>query len=153
LTPSTKKYRIGFSRLGFIASLLPLIPNVFWILLPPVSSTLRANDSGHPLIELVGTVSQSLMFAMLILIVNTRPRSMSNTTVPGVVGLICLIGYQASWVSYFTAPITPAHLLMMAVLPSIYFISVGLYLKNYPSLIPAILFGLIHISTTAANYL
>lgn len=146
-------YRLGFSRFGFIASLLPLIPNLFWILLPPVSSTLRANDSAHPLIELVGTASQSLMFAMLILIVNTRPRATSTQTVLCVVGLICLIGYQASWVWYFTAPITPALLLMMAVLPSIYFISVGLYLKNYPSLIPAILFALIHISTTAANYL
>ncbi len=42
---------------------------------------------------------------------------------------------------------------MMAVLPSAYFICVGLYLESYPSLIPATLFSMIHIGTTATNYL
>lgn len=151
-THSAKKYKLGFSFIGLIAFLLPMIPNVFWILLPPVSSTLPANESALPFIKVVGTVCQSLMIALLILVVNTRRKSDTSKSIIAAVGVACLISYLALWVLYFTMPITPMLLLMMAALPSAYFICVGYYLENYPSLIPATLFALIHIATTATSY-
>lgn len=152
-THSAKKYKLGFSLVGFIACLLPMIPNVFWVLLPPVSSTLPANDSALPFVEVTGTVCETLMIALLIVVANTRRHSTTSKKVLAAVGVACLMSYLVLWVLYFTAPITPMLLLMMAVLPSAYFICVGLYLENYPSLIPATLFALIHISTTATSYL
>ncbi|MFK5636095.1 MULTISPECIES: hypothetical protein [unclassified Ornithinimicrobium] len=139
--------------MGLFASLLPVIPNILWIILPPVPSSLFANDSGLPFVEVVGTVCQALMIAVLILVVSTRKQSTANKVVTGAVGLVCLTGYLLLWVWYFTAPITQVLLLMMAVLPSVYFVCVGLYLKNYPSLIPSTLFAVIHISSTAAQYI
>lgn len=149
---SGKKYTFGFSRVGFIAFLLPMIPNVVWALLPPVSSTLQANDSAPPFIEVIGTVCQSLLIALLILLVNTRRQSSTSKNFLAAAGVACLIGYLVLWGVYFTAPITPMLLLMMAVLPSAYFICVGLYLENHPSLVPATLFALIHIASTATSY-
>ncbi|MEO6956795.1 MAG: hypothetical protein ABI137_08640 [Antricoccus sp.] len=115
-----------------------------------------ANDSALPFVEAIGTVCQSLMIALLILVVNTRRKSEtstdSNKRVIAAVGVACLIGYLALRVVYFTTPITPMLLLMMAVLPSAYFICVGLYLENYLSLIPATLFALIYIATTAISF-
>lgn len=152
-THPLKKYKFGFSPVGFIAVLLPMIPNVLWALLPPVASTLPANGSALPFVDAAGTVSQSLMIALLILLVNKRHRPTTSKWVLAAVAAVCLIGYLLLWMLYFTAPITPILLLLMAVLPCSYFICVGLFLENYPSLIPASLFALIHIATTATNYL
>ena len=151
-TAHPKKYRLGFSPAGFVAFLLPMIPNVLWALLPPVSPVLSANDSASPIVGAIGTVSQSMMIALLILVINTRRRPSASKRVFAAAGAACLIGYLMLWVLYFTAPITPMLLLMMAVLPSAYFICVGLYLENYPSLVPATLFAVIHTATTATNY-
>lgn len=91
-----------------------------------------------------------------ILVVNTRRKSETSTDnnkrVIAAVGVACLIGYLALRVVYFTTPITLMLLLMMAVLPSAYFICVRLYLENYLSLIPATLFALIYIATTATSF-
>lgn len=148
-----KKYKLGFSLIGGIAFLLPMIPSLAWMFLPPVASTLPANDSALPFVDVAGTVCQSLMIAMLILVVNTRRQSTTSKKVFAGVAVACLTGYLVLWGSYYTSPITPMLLVMMAVLPSAYFICVGLYLEHYPSLIPATLFSMIHIGTTATNYL
>lgn len=149
---SERKYRFGFSLVGFVAALIPSLANIPWALLPPVSSTLPANDSPVPFVDVAGTVSQALMIALLILLINTRRQPRASKTVLAAVGVACLVGYLMLWVWYFNAPITPTLLLMMAVLPSAYFICVALYLQNYPALIPATLFALIHIATTATSY-
>lgn len=147
-----KTYKFGFSPVGFIAVLVPMIPNIFFALLP-VTSTLPANGSDLPFVDVAGTVSQSLMSALLILLFNKRRRPTTSKRVLAAVAAVCLIGYLLLWVLYFTVSITPVLLLMMAVLPSSNFICVGLFLENYPSIIPASLFALIHIATTATNYL
>lgn len=149
---AVRTYKIGFSLVGFIAVLLPQIPNVVWAILPPVSSVLPENRSALPFVDVAGTASQIVMIALLILVINTRHHATTNSRVPAAVAIACLIGYLGSWVLYFTQPISPILLLMMAILPSVYFICVGLYLKNFPSLLPAALFAVIHISTTAAVY-
>lgn len=147
-----REYRFGFSLLGLIAALLPMIPNLFWVILPPVSSALPANDPLSPLVGAVATVCQSLMIGALVIVISVHRRSISSKKLLVVLGGACLAGYWGLWFWYFTAPITPTLLLLMAVLPSAYFICLGLCLENYPSLIPASLFALIHVTTTAVNY-
>jgi hypothetical protein len=92
------------------------------------------------------------MIALLILVVNTRRRRTPVTTASAWIAVFCLVSYLLMWILYFTAPITPLLLLMMAVLPSVYFIGVSLFLKNYPALAPAAVFAVIHIATTVSNY-
>ena len=150
-THPAKTYRLGFSRTGFVAILLPMIPNVVWVLVPPVSSTLPADDSAASFVEVAGTVSRSLMMTFLVVVINTRRQSTPRKRVLAAVGVVCLISYLALWGVYFTAPITPMLLVMMAILPSAYFICVAFYLENRPALIPASLCALIHVATTAAS--
>lgn len=152
-TRSASRYRLRFSLAGFVAFVVPMIPNVVWAFVPRAGPPLPVNDSVATFIEVSGAVSQVLMIALLVMVVNTRRQSLSSKKFVAAVGAACLIGYLVLWVVYFTAPITPMLLLMMAVLPSAYFICVCLYLENYPSLVPATLFALIHISTTATSYL
>lgn len=148
-----KNYKIGFSLTGLIAVLLPMIPNIFWAILPPVTTTLQANDAAIPAIGLLGSSCQFLMIAMLIMMINKERKASQQKKWIGGIAVICLIGYFLSWAVYFTAAITPMLLVGMAVLPSVYFIAVGLYLENYPALIPTAIFAAIHIVTTAQNYL
>ncbi|AVZ39890.1 MULTISPECIES: hypothetical protein [unclassified Dietzia] len=152
ITPA-QAFRLGFSPLGCVAVLLPMIPNVLWVLLPPVFSPLTADTPFPPWVHVIGLVCQSVMIALLILVINTRRRSTPGTAVVGLIGALALLGYLVLWVLYFLTPITPTILVMMAILPSVYFLCVGLYLQNYPSLVPAALFASIHISDTAMSYL
>lgn len=153
VTNPPRTFKLGFSPLGFIAVLVPMIPNALWVFLPAVSSPLSANTPFPPWVHVIGLICQSLMFAFLILVINTRRRSTPGTTVVAVVGGLALVGYLVLWVVYFLTPITPITLVMMAILPSAYFVCVGLYLQNYPSLVPATLFASIHISDTVMSYL
>lgn len=148
-----KNYKIGFSLTGLIAFIIPMIPNVFWAVLPPVSSSLPANDAAIPAIGVIGSICQSLMIAIQILLINKERKTTKSKKWIAAIALICLLGYLLSWVVYYKVTITPLLLLGMAVLPSIYFICVGLYLDNYLSIIPAVTFAVIHITTTAENYL
>lgn len=148
-----KNYKIGFSFVGLIAFIIPMIPNIFWALLPPVATDLPANTAATPAIDILQAVSQYLMIAVLIMIINKeRKSSISKKWIAGI-AVTCLLGYLLSWVVYYTVAITPMLLVGMAVLPSIYFICVGLYLENYISLLPAIIFAASHITTTMQNYL
>ena len=147
-----RKYRFGFSLLGFIAVLVPMIPNGVWALVPGASDALAGNHSPWPVVDVVGTVAQSAMIALLILLV-TRRELTTGGRVLGAVAIMCLAAYLLLWVLYFTVDLTPLMILMMAVLPSVYFICVALYLENYPAVVLASLFALIHIATTAMNFL
>lgn len=148
-----KNYKMGFSSIGIIAFILPMIPNIFWAVLPPVSSTLPANTAITPAIGIISCICQSLMVAIQIMLIKKERKASKSKKWIAVLAIICLVGYLFSWVVYYTITITPLLLLGMAVLPSIYFVCVGLYLENYISLIPAVIFGIIHILTTAINYL
>ncbi len=88
---------------------------------------------------------------LLILVVNTQRQSTTSKKVFAAVAVACWTGYLVVRVLYFTAPIIPMPLVMIAVLPFAYFICVGDYLEKYPALIPATLFSVIHIGATATN--
>jgi len=150
---NVRKYKIGFSLIGLIAFTIPMIPNIFWALLPPVVENISDNKAAIPIVDIIQMMSQIIMIALLITLINKEHKSTPSKKWIGGIALICLIGYFASWIIYYTFEITPLLLLGMAILPSIYFICVGLYLDNYPALIPAVVFASIHIVTTAQNYL
>lgn len=147
----SKKYKLGFSHIGASDFLLPIIPSLAWMFLPPVASTPSANESALPFVDVAGTVCQSPMIAMLIQVVNTRRQSTVSKKAFAAVAAACVTGYLMLWVLYFTSPITPMLLVMMVVLPSAYLICMELFLENYPPIIPAVFFSMIHIGTTATN--
>lgn len=153
MTGATRKYRFGFSPLGLVAVLLPMIPNALWVILPPAPSPLRADGPLPPWVDMIGLVCQSLMIALLILVVNTRRHTTPSNTVLAALGVTALAGYLALWVLYFVTSIPPTGLVLMAILPSAYFLCVGLYLQNYLSLVPACLFAIIHLGDTSLSYL
>ena len=65
----------------------------------------------------------------------------------------CLVGYYACWILYYSGIACPWLFIGMAVLPTAYFTLAALWLKNRIALVPAILFGTIHIALACVTYL
>jgi len=62
------------------------------------------NSSALPFVDEAGIVSQPLMIALLILVVNTRRHRPTSKRVSAAVAAACLITYLLLWAVYFTTP-------------------------------------------------
>ncbi|MDF2542423.1 MAG: hypothetical protein K0S47_2141 [Herbinix sp.] len=148
-----KKYRFGFSPMGFFSFLLVMLPNIIWMINPPVNNPVAGNTASNPMIEIVQNVSQYSMIALLtILIHKENKRDRMNKVLLGVI-LFCLLGYYALWITYYTGIIYPWVLVGLAVLPSLYFLLICIKLKNTVAIIPSIIFGITHVGITCSNFL
>jgi len=87
-----KNYKIGFSLTGLMAVLLPMLPSIFWAVMPPVTTTLQDNDAAIPVIVLLGSVCQVLMIAMLIMLINKEAKASPQKKWIGGIAVICFIG-------------------------------------------------------------
>lgn len=146
-----KNYRFGFSLKGFISFVLIMIPNILWINFPPTNDILLGNNADNPIFYIVLNISQWFMIALLVILINKTNEKRERKFIAAA-GL-CLAGYYILWVCYFIGIINPWFLIGMALLPSMYFIFVELWMRNYIAIIPSIVFGIIHIAITYSNYI
>lgn len=146
-----KDYKLGFSLKGFLVFALVMAPNIILVLWPPQNDILAGNDAQSPLLGIVMTVSQWLLVALLIFLVNkTAGRTDAKAFL--VLAAVCLLGYYAMWALYYTGATNGWIFLGLAVFPSLCFCFAALWLKNYIALIPAVIFGVIHTLVTAGNF-
>jgi hypothetical protein len=148
-----KSYRFGFSLKGFVAFMLVMIPNIAWMIAPPVNNPIAGNNALYPIFDIVVSVSQVIMLALLIILIPKESKNEKNIKIYIKLACFCLVGYYVAWICYYTGMVYPWMLVGMAVLPSIYFISIELWLKNYIAIIPSAIFGITHIAITCSNYL
>jgi hypothetical protein len=146
-------YRFEFSLKGFVAFILVMIPNIIWMIAPPVNNPIAGNSAVYPVLDIVVIVSQVIMIALLIILIPQEGKKGKSIKIYIELSSFCLVGYYFAWISYYTGLVYPWILVGMAVLPSIYFISVELWLKNYIAIIPSIVFGITHIAITCSNFL
>jgi hypothetical protein len=65
----------------------------------------------------------------------------------------CIVGYFVAWGFYLSGSTNPWLLIIgIASLPTLFLVFIALWLKNYPVLIPAITFTIIHIATAGVGY-
>ncbi len=150
---SIKQYRFGFSYEGLISCLVPMLPNIIWALVQPANDVLAANAVVYPVWDVIASVSQWLMIAALVLLVRTdfKKEQRPNSTLR--VAAVLLAGYFLFWVLYYAGVINPWLFIGMAVLPAVYFVLVGLWIKNYIATVPAAIFDVTHIALTCVTYL
>lgn len=121
--------------------------------LTPPNNILAENSSPIFILNILQQASQIAMIGLLIVL---KPRdSQLSGKIKWATGLalLCLFIYYALWICYFIGYIHPLMLVGMAVFPVAYFFFVAIWLKNYPAIIPTILFGILHIGITSVNYL
>ncbi|MEK4273609.1 MULTISPECIES: hypothetical protein [unclassified Paenibacillus] len=138
-------YHFGFSWKGLIIFLLPMIPNIFYFLIP--ASDISGNHANsHLILDVLEHGSQAIFFFLLIFVVRKQA---SEMRCPYIIGMaIMLIFYYGLWILYFTGNANSIIFLGMAVLPVVYFILAEIWLQNYLAIIPTVLFGIVHVINT-----
>ena len=148
-----KNYKIGFSVKGFISFILVMIPNIIWAVAPPAVDILSQNNAVYPVFDWIMNICRFIIVALLVLLINIAGNTKKRTWLFVAPGLLCLFGYCISWGLYYGGNVNPwLFVAGLAAAPSLYFIFVGLWLKNYLSLLPSVLFAVIHITVTYLNF-
>jgi len=149
-----KKYKTGFSLKGLIGSLLVILPNVIWVIVPPTNDVLAQNSVEIPALDLIMNICRIALIALLVLVVNKAEEEGKNTRHFLAAAILCLLAYYASWVMFYAGGINPwLFIIGLATVPSLYFILLALWLGNKPALVPGAVFALLHITVTAMGFL
>lgn len=147
-----KNYVFGFSLIGLIFYALQLLPNIIWLLAPPANNVLTKNSSAYPILNIIEQVYGIMTVALLILLINKDVGRNSNLYIG--LAILFLVGYYIAWIFYYKGVVSPWLLIIgIAAMPPLYFLFVGLWVKNYVVLLPCVIFGVIHITITCSNYL
>lgn len=142
-------YHFGFSWKGLIVFLLPMIPNMFYLLIPQVDR-LGNQENSHLLLDILEHGSQAIFIFLLIFFVNKQRSEMIG---PYTIGMaVMLIFYLILWIFYFMGNVNLIFLLGMAVFPVVYFILAEIWLHNYIAIIPTVIFGIVHVIITYIDY-
>jgi hypothetical protein len=143
-----KKYKFGFEYKGLISFLLVMIPNFIWMTCPPLIDPLVNMIAPSTWLYILMNVSQWSMIMMICVLVRRRTETGKSTKFYLVFAKVCLIVYYLLWIGYYSGFTNRYILLGMAWFPSLLFIFVGLWLKNYWALIPSTIFLCTHIFIT-----
>lgn len=129
-----------------------MLPNIIWMICPPADNPLYGNSSSVSVLNVVMSVVQWIMLAMLIVIKSEEYKRGGNNIYYIVICGICLAIYYVSWICYYFGIYSPIMFVGMAVEPSVYFIVLAIWQRNYISLPPALIFAVIHICITVGNF-
>ena len=143
------RYSFGFSWKGFIVFLLPIIPNIFYFLIP-ASGVSGSKVNNHLILDVLEHGSQAIFICLLIFVISKQTSEMLCTYTISM--SIMLILYYVLWILYFTGKANLAILLGMAVLPVVYFVLAEIWLHNYMAIIPTTLFCILHVIITYMDF-
>ncbi|MEK6264246.1 MAG: hypothetical protein N2B06_05680 [Clostridium sp.] len=140
---------IGFSWKGLVVFLLPMIPNIFYFLIP-ASDVSGNNVNTHLILDVLEHGSQVIFIILLIFIIKKQTSEiLCGYTISMA---IMLIFYYVLWIFCFTGKANLLILLGMAVIPVIYFILAEMWLYNYLAIIPTAFFGVMHFIITYMDF-
>ena len=145
-------YEFGFSPTGLLLYALQLLPNILWMLRPPANNVLARNRSSRPILNFIEAVF-GIATVILLIFLKTMDGARESPVYIGSAFLF-LAGYYVAWFFYYRGVVAPWLIIIgMAAMPPLYFIFVGLWMKNYFVLIPCVIFGIAHVTITCSNYL
>jgi len=142
----------GFSLTGLVVYALQLLPNLVWIIKPPVNNVLTKNSSPHRLLNTCEQVFGILTVVGLILLIY-KGNTTSNNSYLGL-AILFLVGYYIAWIFYYRGVVSPWLLITgIAAMPPLYFFFAALWMNKFIVLVPCLIFGIVHIFITCATYL
>lgn len=142
-------YSFGFSWEGFIIVLLPMIPNIFYFMLPNVISSGKVEKKNF-ILDVIEHGSQIIYIGLLIFVINNRYASIQSGYVIGMA--IFLLLYYVLWGLLFSGKKNIMILLGLVVFPVVYFILGEILIYNFIAIIPTIIFGIVHVIITYTDF-
>ena len=140
---------MGFSWKGFLVFLLPMLPNFLFFILPALSGAKAAAKSPF-ILDIIEHGSQAIFFMLLIFWLSKKASPMLSLYT--ILMAVFLLFYFGCWADYFTVGANFTMLMLMAIVPVIYFLLSSIWLHNTIAIIPLAIFGITHIIITYINY-
>lgn len=141
--------KLGFSWIGLIVFLLPMLINIVYVILPPKNAPTTQQET-NKILEIIEQSTRILyMLAIVFLVCKEK---VDFTSIWMFVGLMFLTLYYIVWFRYFLGGrdielLGKAFLFVpmpLAVFPVIYFIFSAIWLNNYIAVLFMIIFGIAH---------
>ena len=143
---------LGFSFIGLIVFLLPMIINIFYVIFPPQINgmDIGTQNKKFPILEMIENVTRIAYAALLCVLVSRR--SLEYTSPLLYISIVFLILYYIVWIRYFMSGRNSRILgtkflfipMPLAVFPVLYFIFAALWMNNYIATGVMIVFGIVH---------
>lgn len=146
-----KKYRLGLSRVGVIAVVLVMLPNLMYLFGVPPNDVLGDNSAGVTVLNVLENIGR---FGLMIALCGvTNKNTPIRNRVVTIMAICSLLAYYVLWIAYFTGNFNGISLVGMAVFPSVFFLLTAWRQRNIFAFAFAALFAVVHISITRCNFL
>lgn len=141
--------KLGFSWIGLIVFLLPMLINIVYVILTPKNAPTTQQET-NKILEIIEQSTRILYMLAIVFLVSKE--KVDFTSIWMFVGLIFLTLYYIVWFRYFLGGrdielLGKAFLFVpmpLAVFPVIYFICSAIWLNNYIAVLFMIIFGIAH---------
>lgn len=146
-----KNYQIYFSFTFLFLYFIQLLPNIIWVVYPPVNNILAQNEAPFVWLDILEHILGVLIVFSMVFLHSTKQGNPVTKYI--IIAALCAAGYYICWIAYYLGCRESLLFLCMAVFPPCYFISLSLWQRNYICMIICILFAFCHIAITCINYL
>lgn len=141
--------KLGFSWIGLIVFLLPMLINIVYVVLPPKNAPSTQQET-NKILEIIEQYTRMLYMLAIVFLVSKE--KVDFTSIWMFVGLIFLVLYYIVWFRYFLGGRDIELLgkpflfvpMPLAFFPVIYFICGAIWLNNYIAVLFMIIFGIAH---------
>ncbi|MDO4618965.1 MAG: hypothetical protein Q4B31_05515 [Clostridia bacterium] len=146
-----EKYQFGFQIWGLIVFVIVMIPNFIWFAVPASNDILRTS-SMTPRLDMVASIFQVIMVALLCIIKNkdANPMKISKWII---LSGVCILLYYISWGLYYSGLTSPITILGLTVPPCLTFLFFAIDRENIIAVFPTIAFGICHLIYGIVNYI
>ncbi|API88937.1 hypothetical protein BKP56_06435 [Marinilactibacillus sp. 15R] len=128
---------------------LPMFPNFLFFTLKDPNNEMVINNN-HLMVDIIEHGSQGLFAVLLIFIISKKEAPILSGYMIFI--SLFLLSYFVLWLIYFTVDANFTILMLMAVIPVIYFIIAEIWLHNLLAVVMTVIFGITHITITYLNY-
>lgn len=146
-----KKYKIGFDVWALWILAVIMLPNIIWMIYSGPDDLFN-RETVTPKVDVVMNIFRCLMLAALCFIRNKTATRSIKSSLPAVSGACCMFYYSA-WIFYYCGQSNNLIIISLCIFPCLAFIVYAFFKKNPFAFVFAIIFTLLHIVSTAVNYI
>lgn len=146
-----KQLKFGFSKLGLLAVILVMLPNILFLFWSPPNNLLADNEAKLLLFNILENIGRYGLMLAMVFIVNQEGERKSFPLL--IIALCFLIAYYICWVAYFLGVTHGLLFVGLAVFPSLFFLLSALMLRNTVAAGFTMLFGTLHILISISNFM
>jgi hypothetical protein len=139
----------GFSMIGFIIFILPMLINIIYVIFPP-AHTDKKGVKNNPILEFIEQGSRVAFAIALCALVTTNELNDNSPLL--LISIVFLVLYYIVWIRYFAGGRKVALLgtkflfvpMPLVIFPVLYYLFASLWLNNYVATAIVIAFGISH---------